>query len=171
MSLIRLISVITIGIFLSACGGGGSSSGGGSNQFAGVYAGNHIVTFNATGGSFTGEVFLTLTVNGDGSYRIVDGDGGPGSVAGVGTLAGNEFRATGTGSSNVDGVSCDLRATYAGTIDGDSAMGSTTGNGTCSRSGTSINVNFSGNFDLPKTSNVSQPRNSSFMHAASSMLQ
>ena len=167
----RGLLAICVAAMLSACGGGGSSSGGGSNQYAGIYSGNHTVNFSANGSSFAGDVFLNLTVNGDGSYRIVDGDGGAGSVAAVGTLDGNKFRASGSGVSTIDGIRCNLTATYAGTIDQDSAMGTTTGNGNCSRSGTSINVSFSGDFDLPQTSNANQPRNSSLMHNVSSMLQ
>ncbi len=172
MKTIKLLLSISMVLFLSACGGSSSSGGGGgNNQFAGTYSGNHTVNFSAGGTNTSDVVFLTLTVNGDGSYRIVDGDGGAGTVPAVGTLAGNRFDATGTGTGTVDGITCNMRSRYSGTIANNRAVGSTSGSATCNVSGTNVNVSFSGRFDLPKTGNARAPRNGSIMSKTAPLFQ
>ena len=165
---ILLGSVIVI--LLSSCGGGGSSSSGGNNPLAGTYSGNHTVVFSGAI-STTDVVFLTLTVNGDGSFRITDGDGGAGSIAAVGNLNGDKFNATGSGGDTIDNVTCNFTVNYAGTIANNAAKGADTGSGTCRFQNRNLSINISGQFDLPKTSNAKAPGAGTLMSKVAALLK
>ena len=160
-------------ILLSACGGGGSSSGGsgGDNPLAGTYSGNHTVTFSGAGPASTDVIFLSMTVNGDGTFRIVDGADDAESIPAVGTLNGDKFNATGTGSGTVDNVTCDLSITYSGSIANSAASGTDTGSGTCRFQNREVVINISGQFDLPRTSSAKATRTGSIMSKAAILLQ
>ena len=153
----KLLLCLGLGLILSACGGGGSSSGGGDNAFAGTYEAAVTVTFRFSGGinsTSSTTTLVTLTVNKDGSYSIVDGGGGPDSIRANGTLDGNKFRASGSGAGTEQGVTCNLTLTYAGSIVNNTATGRVSGNGNCTGNGTSANVNLEGDLSLPKTANA-----------------
>ena len=159
----NLLLSITCAFLLTACGGSSSSGGGGGNNpFAGVYSGNVPINFRFTGGvndNFTETTFVTMTVNGDGTFSIVDGVNDPSSIRANGTLNENKFRASGSGSDSEDGVTCNLTLTYDGSIANNRATGTVNTRGNCSGLGTSANLTGTGNLSLAKRTNA-RTRNS-----------
>jgi len=156
MKSIKLLLSVSLALVLSACGGGGSSSSGGGNEFAGTYSGNVTINTRLSGGvnsSFDNSFFVTMTVNGDGTFTIVDGVNDPEAIRVNGTLSGNRFRASGRGSGTVDGITCNLTLTYSGSIANNRATGTAENTGNCSGSGISARVSGSGPLSLPKRTN------------------
>ena len=170
---IKLLTSIFAITLMAACGGGGSSSGsgGGNNQFAGTYSGNHTINFSGDGVNSSAVVFLTLTVNPDGSFRIVDGDGGANTIPVAGTLDENRFSANGSGSGTIDSITCDVSIAYSGSIENNTASGRDNGSANCRSGGRSVTLSINGQFELPKRSNARAPRNSSLIHQATTLLQ
>ena len=171
---IKLLTSICAITLMAACGGGGSSSsgsGGGNNQFAGTYSGSHTVNYLGGGVNSSAVVFLTMTVNPNGSFRIVDGVNDPNSIPVTGTLDGNRFSASGSGSGTLDGITCDVTIAYSGSIQNDTATGSDRGSGNCRSGGRSVTLSINGQFELPKGSNARAPRNSTLIEGAATLLQ
>lgn len=141
-------------LILSACDTGDSDSGGMVTpsdpsaglpaNFVGVYTGNLNITAEALGVTESDSFVITITVTADGVIRI-DGDSPEEtSQAGVG----NDGAFTGNLDINED--ECTGTVVYTGVVDGTTASGTLSGNGTCNSGGLSFDVTLSGDFSATK---------------------
>ena len=150
-TLMKNLLNVFVCLMLIACGGGGSDSGGmtentlpGTNvpaSFAGVYIGDATITASALGITETDTFPVTVTVTEDAMVRF-DGDD-PDETFTVGLTNDGVF----SGSLSISEDPCSGSVEVSGNVDGTSASGTISGNGTCQIDGLSVDVTLDGTFD------------------------
>ncbi len=147
MKYFRQLPVIAA-VILAACGGGSSDSGGGggSTLFAGTYNGSETLTISMFGETITGTAPLTIAINQNGSVTITDSEG----LVYTGTMSGSSFTASGTTENYTDpevpGIVCTVSQSYQGTVNGNTAEGTTSGTLKCTDGSSDLNGTVSGTF-------------------------
>ncbi|MBL4672123.1 MAG: hypothetical protein JKX81_07650 [Arenicella sp.] len=146
--------LVFVGCFLIACSGGSSDSGGmveptlpGSNvpaSFVGTYTGSLTVTASALGISETESIPITVTVTSDGMVSFAGDDDEEAFTVGLG----NDGAFSGNLPINED--PCSGSAGVTGTVDGTTASGNLSGNGTCNVSGLEVDVTLEGSFSASR---------------------
>ena len=112
--LFTVITILTLTIFLAACGGGSSSSG--ASSYAGIYTGTSTMTLRGLSTTVTEVAPLRVVVGVDGQVSVSSPGSTGASCSGPQipmSLVGNKA------SSSVKNVSCstkDLKCTVSGTF-------------------------------------------------------
>ncbi|MFT5572324.1 MAG: hypothetical protein ACI9FR_001247 [Cryomorphaceae bacterium] len=149
----KIFLIISIA-FLSACGGGDSSSGAAVDpttagtmipaNFVGTYIGTLNLEASALGITESDSFAITITVTADGMLRF-DGDE-PDETVTVGVTNAGDFSA----SLSITEDPCTGTINLVGTVDGTTASGTVSGEGTCSEGGLTVDAELSGNFSASK---------------------
>lgn len=138
-------------LFISACGSSGDSDSGGMvdstlpgtsipASFAGTYTGTLNITASALGLSETDSFPVTITVGTDGLVRF-DGDD-PDETFTVGLTDTGAF----SGNLPINEEECSGSVGTTGMVDGTTASGNLSGNGTCTIDGLTVDVTLEGDF-------------------------
>ncbi len=148
--LLVAISLVT----LAACGGGSSDSGGNVENtapgdmlpanFVGTYTGTLNLRASAAGLTESDSFPITITVFENGTVRF-DGDD-PDETVTVGIANDGNFSASVT----ITEDPCTGTINLTGSVDGTTARGDVSGDGSCTQNGLTVDAELSGDFNATK---------------------
>ena len=148
--MIKQIILVLGLLLLAACGGSSDSGGAVENtlpgdmlppEFVGTYTGQLNLTASAAGLSESASFPITITVSADGMIRF-DGDD-PDETFTVGIANDGSF----SGSADIVEGPCSGTINLVGSVDGATASGTVSGEGTCTIDGLTLDVELTGDFN------------------------